>query len=286
MTAELPPDQRSEGEDTTLPWTDPRLPEPRKPSTPDRAPGHTIAVRPRRLPVPAGTSGQEPAAAWAWARDPRTRVLLAVITLLVVTLLIVLVVVVIAPSGAGKTTQPAAGSSADRTTAPAARGTPSPSGDATTQAPASPTATGSAGSGAAGQTDAVTTVYRSVAVTFPPLTGFGTAELSLTPRPQVSLGSYGDLPTDLMYNPGTWQSGDPIADLGTGTPSYSACMTLIQLHPMNLSDQSLIQGHGYCLQVSTSPGMIGYVKVISAPSGYVYNSPAITLSVTLWQSQA
>jgi hypothetical protein len=62
-------------------------------------------------------------------------------------------------------------------------------------------------------------------------------------------------------------------------------MTLVQLHPMNLDDQSLIQGHGYCLQVSTGPDMIGYVKVISAPTGYVYNSPTITLSVTLWQSQ-
>jgi hypothetical protein len=132
----------------------------------------------------------------------------------------------------------------------------------------------------------VTTVYQDVAVTFPPLTGFAAAELSLTPQPQVTLGQYGDPVPDLMYNPGTWESGDPIADLGTGKPSYSACTTLIPLHPMNLSDQSLIQGHGYCLQVSTNPDMIAYLKVISAPDGYVYNSPAITLSLTLWQSQA
>lgn len=287
MTAELPPDQRSEEEGTAPPWGDPRLPEPRRPGSPDRAPGHAIAVRQGRLPVPAGAAGPEPAVARAWVRDPRTRVLLGLIALLVMTLLIVLVVVVIAPSGAGKTAQPAAENTAGRTAAPAARGTPSPSVDATTQAPASAAATrsGTAGSAAADQTGAVTTVYRSVPVTFPPLTGFSAAELSLTPRPQVSLGSYGDPTTDLMYNPGTWESADPIADLGTGAPSYNTCMTLIQLHPMNLADQSLIQGHGYCLQVSTSPGMIGYVKVISAPTGYVYNSPTITLSVTLWQSQ-
>ena len=131
----------------------------------------------------------------------------------------------------------------------------------------------------------MTTVYQDVTVTFPPLTGFAAAELSLTPHPQVALGSYGDSTTDLMYNPGTWESSDPIADLGIGEPSYGTCMTLVQLHPMNLSDQSLIQGHGYCLQVSTNPSMIAYVKVISAPDGYVYNSPTITLSVTLWQSQ-
>lgn len=285
MTEELPPDQRTEEDDTASPWGDPRLPEPRKPGTPDRAPGQAIAVRSGRPPVPAATRGPEPAATRAWAHDARTRVLLAIIALLVMTLLIVLVVVVIYPSGAGKTAQPAANSTAGKTAAPVARGTSSPSGDATTQAPASPAASGGPGDGAAGQTGAVTTVYRSVPVTFPPLTGFSAAELSLTPRPQVSLGSYGDPTTDLMYNPGTWESSDPIADLKAGAPSYSTCMTLVQRHPMNLADQSLIQGHGYCLQVSTNPDMIGYVKVISAPTGYVYNSPTITLSVTLWQSQ-
>ncbi len=268
-----------------------RGPEPEEHSSLEPAPGREIVIRPRyTLGTGSGASLPEPG---MWLRDWRSRALLAVTGMLVFLLIVVLVIVI--STGRDGSGQPGQAASQSPPGSPPP-GSPPP-GSPPPGAPSSSTrgspfdakptvsASASAGTPAPGN---VNTVYVNARLRIPAMTGSDSAGINLSSPPRVSLSyNYDESTGDLVYDPGLddppWASGDPIADLGSQAPSYSACRQAIISHPMDTNAQNLFHGHGYCLAVSQ--GEIAYVRITSISPGDGTNSGPVTLTTTLWQSE-
>ena len=225
---------------------------------------------------------------------PRELVAYAVAALAVVLLVGVTIGVVVArpgsaaPNAASETlSSPSSPSSAEEGTA-----SPTPANASTTSPAAASSAPPSATEPTTGGTRAV---YQDVTLHIPAMGSNESAGVTFTPPAGVTLnpgiGSDDDLEYFNLEGVGdststqSWDlgSGDTLADIGTQSPSPTACKQLITTDPMDLSTQNLEQGQGYCIQIADEG--IGYFRILSiAQSDENGDSGAVVLTLTLWQS--
>ncbi len=229
--------------------------------------------------------------------SPRELIAYAVAAFAVVLLVGVTIGVVVArpgsaaPNAASETLSSAAPPSPPSSTEEGAA-SPTPAHAGTT----SPTAASSAPpSATAPTTGGVQAVYQDVTLHIPAMGPNESAGVTLAPPAEVTLNPGAGSDDDLEYfnsegvgdNTSTqsWYlgSGDRLADMGTQSPSPTACKQLITTDPADLSTQNLEQGQGYCIQIAD--GGIGYFRILSMAQGDGNgDSGAVALTLTLWQS--
>jgi hypothetical protein len=130
--------------------------------------------------------------------------------------------------------------------------------------------------------------YSGDPLTIPPLNTGQIAYIDLA-DPPIARVEETPQEVDLDLNGGNgWDSRNPLAELGTSTPSYSACMAVLNNHPMNLSTQTFQQGHGYCTQLTSDnePDDVVYIKFTELMSDDTGNggSGQVIIQVTRWNN--
>lgn len=227
---------------------------------------------------------------------PRELVAYAVAVLAVVLLVGVTIGVVVAQSGnaapnAASGTFRSANPPSPPSSAEAGKASPTPAPASTT----SPTAAASASpSATAPATGGAQAVYQDVALHIPAMAPDESVGVTFAPLAGVTLNPGMNTDYELEYfnlqdGDGTptrsWDlgSGDSLADIGTQSPSLTACKQSIATDPTDLSTQNLEQGQGYCIKLAD--GGIGYFDILSmAQSDGNGDSGAVALTLTLWQS--